>query len=82
MTTQEVYNDAMDLIISHGLKHADINVHNHYTKCLGDCWSITILHNNIATTQSHPSPFKALFELNTLLTDLKAKSCIQDSPNP
>jgi hypothetical protein len=82
MTTQEVYNEAMDIVNIHGIQHVYVNAHNHFAQALGNVYSISLFGSVYVTTSNHASPVKALFELHTLLTELKAKSCIQDNPNP
>jgi len=82
MTTQELYNAAVEITKEHGFENLMVNAHAACSQWGKTC-SISIMGSGKhISTQIHKSAFKALFELNTLLTELKAKSCIVDNPNP
>ena len=79
MTTQDLFNEATELVKSHGFADPLLNVHNTCNK-YGQQWAITLLNPEYISTQNHKALLDALFELNTLLTELKAKSCTTDTP--
>ena len=79
MTTQEIYISALDLIADHGLPTPTIIAHEAFGMN-GTTYAVSVIGlPKMISTKHHKSAFKALFELNTLLTEMKAKSCTKDT---